>query len=90
MGKKVQKMEEKVVKMEKKVVSVRPKIKKNNGENIFLHFLIPKMKKIMGKRSKPAIFPHYWNGEKEWGKNSNNGKKLLMKMGKNLSWIRSH
>ena len=41
----------------------------------------------MGKRSKLAIFPHYWNGEKEWGKNINNGEKLLMKMGKILVWI---
>jgi hypothetical protein len=41
----------------------------------------------MGKRSKLAIFPHYWNGEKEWGKNIHNGEKLLMKMGKILSRI---
>ncbi len=41
----------------------------------------------MGKRSKLAIFPHYCNGEKEWGKNINNGEKLLMKMGKILVWI---
>ena len=47
----------------------------------------PKWGKIMGKRSKQAIFPHYWNGEKEWGKNINNGEKLLMKMGKILVWI---
>ncbi len=35
----------------------------------------------MGKRSKLAFFPHYWNGEKEWETNIDNGEKLLMKMG---------
>ena len=62
-------------------------MEKNNGENNFLHFPIPKMEKNNGEKVKTGNFLHYWNGEKEWGKNINNGEKLLMKMGKILSWI---
>ena len=57
------------------------------GKIIFSISPFQEWRKIMGKRSKLAIFPHYWNGEKEWGKNIDNGEKLLMKMGKILSWI---
>ena len=64
-------------------------MEKNNGENNFLHFPIPKMEKNNGEKVKTGNFLHYWNGEKEWGKNINNGEKLLMKMGKILSWIPS-
>ena len=64
-------------------------MEKNNGENNFLHFPIPKMEKINGEKVKTGNFLHYWNGEKEWGKNINNGEKLLMKKGKILSWIPS-
>jgi hypothetical protein len=45
------------------------------------------MEKINEEKVKTGNFLHYWNGEKEWGKNINNGEKLLMKMGKILSWI---
>ena len=65
-------------------------MEKNNGENNFLHFPIPKMEKNNGEKVKTGNFLHYWNGEKEWGKNINNGEKLLMKMGKILSWIHLH
>ena len=57
-------------------------MEKNNGENNFLHFPIPKMEKNNGEKVKTSNFLHYWNGEKEWGKIIDNGEKLLMKMGK--------
>jgi hypothetical protein len=62
-------------------------MEKNIGENNFLHFSIPKIKKNNGEKVKTGNFLHNWNGEKEWGKIINNGIKILMKMGKILSWI---
>ena len=64
-----------------------PKWGKIMGKIIFPISPFQEWGKIMGKRSKLAIFPHYWNGEKEWGKKIDNGEKLLMKMGKILWWI---
>ncbi len=52
------------------------------GKTIFSISPFLEWEKIMGKRSKMANFPNYWNGEKEWGKNIDNGEKLLTKKGK--------